>query len=261
MRIVTLLENTACREDLTCEHGLSLYIQTGDLRILFDAGQTDAFAKNAETLGIDLSKVDFAVLSHGHYDHGGGLRRFLEINKTAPVYLHKDAFMPHYNGAEKYIGLDETLLVSDRLIFADDKLEIAPGIILESGDIPLPIPIDPAGLTVLENGQCLPEDFRHEQYLLIEDEGKRICFSGCSHKGILNIAGHFRPDVLIGGFHFMKLTPETDARRLAAAAEELLQYPTTYYTGHCTGAAAFDFMKPIMGDRLNNLTTGAVIKV
>ena len=260
MRIVTLLENTACREDLACEHGLSLYIETGNLRILFDAGQTDAFAVNAEKLGIDLSKVDFAVLSHGHYDHGGGLRRFLEINSTAPIYLHKDAFMPHYNGAEKYIGLDESLLNHPRLVFNDGSLQIAPGITLEC-TIPLPHPIDPAGLTVVENGQYFPEDFRHEQYLIIEEKGKRICFSGCSHKGILNIAGFFRPDALIGGFHFMKLTPETDVPRLTAAAEQLLRYPTAYYTGHCTGAAAYDFMKPIMGDRLNSVTTGTTIEV
>jgi len=260
MRIVTLLENTACREDLACEHGLSLYIETGDLRILFDAGQSGAFADNAEKLGIDLGKVDFAVLSHGHYDHGGGLQRFLEINKTVPVYLRKDTFMPHYNGAEKYIGLDERLMNNPRLIFTEGGLQIAPGITLEC-DIPLPHPIDPAGLTVLENGALHPEDFHHEQYLIIEERGKRICFSGCSHKGILNIAGHFRPDVLIGGFHFMKLTPETDAPRLTAAAEELLLSPTTYYTGHCTGAAAYEFMKSIMGDRLNSVTTGSVIEI
>ena len=260
MRVVTLLENTVCEENLACEHGLSLYIETPQLRILFDAGQTDAFAKNAEMLGVDLSGVDIAVLSHGHYDHGGGLRRFLQINSKAPVYLHKDAFMPHYNGAEKYIGLDESLLENDRLIFTDGTTQLAPGITLQT-QIPAVHPIDPAGLSVLENGQYRPEDFRHEQYLIIEQAGKRICFSGCSHKGILNIAAYFQPDVLVGGFHFMKLSPQTDARRLSAAAEQLLQYPTIYYTGHCTGEAAFDFMKPIMGSRLNALSTGMTLSL
>lgn len=261
MRIVTLLENTACREDLACEHGLSLYIETGEQRILFDAGQTDTFADNAEKLGIDLSKVDFAVLSHGHYDHGGGLKRFLELNKAAPVYVSRDAFMPHYNGAEKYIGLDCSLFDDPRLILAENTLEIAPNIVLHSGSLPLPHPIDPAGLTVWENGEYQPEDFRHEQYLLIEEEEKSVCFSGCSHRGILNIAAYFRPDVLIGGFHLMKLTAQQDAPRLTAAAEELLRYPTTYYTGHCTGAAAYNFMKPIMGMRLNAISTGTIIEI
>ena len=71
MKLVTLMENTTCREDLCCEHGLSLYLETGDHKILFDAGQSGAFAENAEKLGVNLQNVDFAVLSHGHYDHGG----------------------------------------------------------------------------------------------------------------------------------------------------------------------------------------------
>ena len=111
MRIVTLIENTSCQASLCCEHGLSLYIETGKHRILFDAGQTGAFADNAEKLGIDLRTVDLAVLSHGHYDHGGGLKRFLEINHTAPVYLSRNAFGAYYNGTQKYIGLDSAIVV------------------------------------------------------------------------------------------------------------------------------------------------------
>ena len=260
MRIVTLVENTACREDLCCEHGLSLYIETNGLRILFDAGQTDAFAQNAENLGVDLSGVDLAVLSHGHYDHGGGLDRFLQLNRTAPVYVNRNAVRLHYNGTGKYIGLDGSLLDSGRLVFVEDTLQIAPNITLRS-TIPLPHPIDPAGLTVLENGSFQPEDFRHEQYLLICENGKTFCFSGCSHKGILNIAAHFRPDVFVGGFHFMKLTPQTDAPYLESAARELLAYPTVYYPGHCTGSAAFDFMKPILGSRLNSISSGTILEL
>ena len=86
MKITCLLENTASRSDVTPEHGLSLWIETKRHRILFDTGQTDLFAKNADVLQIDLSKADFAVLSHGHYDHGGGLFTFLSKNKTAPVF-------------------------------------------------------------------------------------------------------------------------------------------------------------------------------
>ena len=96
MKIISLLENTSERDDVKTEHGLSLYIETNGHRILFDMGQTDLFYENASTLGVDLSLVDLAVLSHGHYDHGGGLRKFLEVNSTAPIYLRKEAFLPYY---------------------------------------------------------------------------------------------------------------------------------------------------------------------
>ena len=122
MRVVTLIENTAGCPELVCEHGLSFYIETGKHRILFDAGQTDAFAQNAEKLNVDLGSVDFAVLSHGHYDHGGGLQKFLQINQTAPVYLRRDAFLLHQNGQGKNIGLDPQLQASDRLVFTGGRL-------------------------------------------------------------------------------------------------------------------------------------------
>lgn len=250
MKLVTLIENTACREGLVSEHGLSLYLQTGERHILFDAGQSGAFADNAEKLGVDLKAVDFAVLSHGHYDHGGGLARFLQINDHAPVYLNVHAFAPHYNGKEKYIGLDPRLQKNNRLIFTDGAYKIADGLTLHTLSAP---PEDSAGLMVLENGILQPETFRHEQYLLVEEAGKRILISGCSHKGILQIMKHFQPDVLIGGFHFMKVTEED---RLKAAAGELLQYPTIYYTGHCTGERQYAVMKQILGDRLQYLATG-----
>lgn len=263
MKIWTLLENTACREEIQAEHGLSLYIETENCRILFDMGQGEAFGQNGEKLGVDLGSVDLAVLSHGHYDHGGGLGRFLEINHTAPVYLSRDAFAPHYNGTEKYIGLDPALRDNDRLIFVDGTREIGPGITLYacSGWEPV-CPVDPAGLKMEAGGTLCTEDFRHEQYLLIEEAGKRILFSGCSHKGIRNIVRWFRPDVLIGGFHFMKLDPAGDgAKVLEEAARDLLTYPTVYYTGHCTGETQYEYLKERMGDRLQSLSGGKIVEI
>jgi len=253
MRIVTLMENTACREALAAEHGLSLYIETQGRRLLFDAGQSVAFAGNAEKLGIDLARVELAVLSHGHYDHGGGLSRFLEINAAAPVWMNPHAFEPHYNAANKDIGLDPALRGSDRIRFADDGQLLAPGMTLYSR-IDCPYGIRPFGLTM---GKGVPEDFRHEQYLLIEEAGKRILISGCSHRGILNIMEHFRPDVLVGGFHFMKLDP--NGPELGAAAARLQRYPCTYYTGHCTGEPQFTALKAILGQRLQRLSGGVEI--
>ena len=260
MKLVALVENTACRDGLAAEHGLSLYLEVENKKILFDMGQSQAFGDNAERLGIDLSQVDLAVLSHGHYDHGGGLARFLEINEKAPVYLSTHAFGGHYNGQEKYIGLNPALKDSSRLIFVDQVTEIGKGLTLHPGMLlPVRLPIDPAGLTRREGERFLPEDFRHEQYLLIQEGEKRILLSGCSHRGILNIAAHFQPDVLVGGFHFMKLAAEGDT--IQAAAEELLRWPTQYYTCHCTGAAQYEAMKKSMGDRLQYLSAGMTLEL
>lgn len=255
MKITTLMENTACSPEFACEHGLSLYIETGKRKLLFDAGQSGAFAENAGKLGIDLCQVDAFVLSHGHYDHGGGLPRFLEVNRQAMIYVNRFAFEPHYHGREKYIGLNPALEGNSRIFPVGGEVSLGEGLTLYT--LPLP-PMDSAGLTVLRNGRFLPEDFRHEQYLLVEEGGKRILFSGCSHKGILQIVDHFRPDVLIGGFHFMKIEDED---YLKQAAETLLRYPTTYYTGHCTGETQFARMKNIMGERLHYLSAGTQVTV
>ena len=89
MRIAALMENTAVSEEFVCSHGLSLYIETRGHRILFDMGQDGRFLENAKKLGIDIAGVDLAILSHGHYDHGGGLRAFLETNSQALIHIQK----------------------------------------------------------------------------------------------------------------------------------------------------------------------------
>ena len=256
MKLIVLTENTTSDAAIGCEHGLSLYIETGGRRLLFDMGQTALFAENAQRLGVDLAKVDYAVLSHGHYDHGGGLQTFLSLNAAAPVYLSRYAFEPHYNGAEKYIGLDTTLQTNGRLVFTGEEYKIADGLTLFScNDRRRPFDFGSANLNVRQNGRLAPEDFRHEQYLLIEESGRRILISGCSHKGILNIMEWFRPDVLIGGFHLMKL-PCGDL--LQSCAERLNAYPTAYYTCHCTGTAQFAFMRGFM-PQLHYLSAGSVL--
>lgn len=253
MKIVTLLENTTCREDLRREHGLSLYLESQGHRLLFDMGQTDLFAENAQLLEVDLSTVEAAVLSHGHYDHGGGLTRFLQINHHAKVYASTHAFEPHYNAQNRNIGL--TPPDQSRMIFVEKSTTILPGFSLHI--LPQP-PVDTAGLQRMEGGRLVPEDFRHEQYLLVEEDGKRILFSGCTHKGIVQIARAFRPDVLIGGFHLSKIQDESV---LGTIADALLALPTRYYTGHCTGTEQFGYLKQKMGARLEKLATGVQVEL
>jgi len=260
MKIWTLMENTACDPRFRSEHGLSLYIETETHRILFDAGQTGAFADNAQILGIDLAAVDLAVLSHGHYDHGGGFRYFLERNHRAPVYVSRFAFGGHYNAAGKYIGLDPALKETGRLIPVTGNLTLGEGITLRSWeDRNCRVPPESQGLQRMEAGSLVPEDFRHEQYLLVEEKGKRVLLSGCSHRGIANILRWIPCDTLIGGFHLMKQEPEGEMVRNTARLLE--QGHTRYYTGHCTGVAQYAAMKKILGDRLEYLSAGSFLEI
>lgn len=250
MNLTVLTENTTVNPFLIAEHGLSLYIETGKEKILFDMGQSDAFAQNAEHLGIDLGAVTLAVISHGHYDHGGGLKRFLEINQTAPVYLSKFAFQPHFNASGKDIGLNPALQSSSRLVMVEGEHPLAEGITLHTR-IVCAAPIPREGMQA--GNPPAAEDFRHECYVTIKEGEKTILLSGCSHRGIGNIAQFFRPDILIGGFHLMK---EHRREALEETAQTLLSLPTVYYTGHCTGQTQFALLQQRMGPRLHSLSTG-----
>lgn len=258
MKIHVLMENRSSRPELTAEHGLSLLIECRGKCILFDTGASPAFADNAERLGLDLSKVDAAVLSHGHYDHGGGLLRFLRDNHQAPVWVSPHAFDPHFNARGKDIGLPPGLKVHPQIRrVAGEQHTLYEGMTIYSA-VPLPCtyPTEGSGMTAVIDGRSTEDDFRHEQYLLLEEGSRRVLISGCSHRGILNIAAHFRPDVLVGGFHLMRTDPVKDAPRLLEIARQLLAIPAQYHTGHCTGEGVCALLCRLMGERLQTFSTG-----
>ena len=261
MKITVLSENTACLPYIGAEHGLSLYIETQNHKILFDMGQSDAFAQNAKALGVELCAVDIAILSHGHYDHGGGVLRFFEENERAKLYVSDRAFAPHYNGTEKYIGLDPAIRESGRLApTGEEDVPLAPGLTIRKLDSSArECPAFGQGLNVKRGEAFEPDDFAHEQYLEIAEGKKRVLISGCSHRGVLNIAKAFCPDVLVGGLHFMKLDPEGET--LYQMGEALKGTHTVYYTGHCTGETQYEKLRERMGDQLHYLAAGCSIEL
>ena len=127
MRIINLMEDTPGVEGLSYEHGLSFYIETGRHKMLLDTGASPAFIENAKELGIDLTQVDMVVLSHGHYDHAGGIMAFAKMNPSAKIYMQRTSGRDYYNlrdGIEKYIGIDKAILELPQVHFLDGDYRI-----------------------------------------------------------------------------------------------------------------------------------------
>ncbi len=265
MKAVTLVENTCGHESIIAEHGLSIYIETQKHKLLLDTGQTDAIVRNAETLGIDLCAVDTVILSHGHYDHSGGILPFSKINHTAQIIMQSTAAEPHYNG-ERYIGIDTDILNLPNVRLIDGDMQIDDELFLFSGITGRRcFPQGNRKLSCIENGEKSEDDFRHEQCLVITQNGKHWLLSGCAHNGILNILDKYKqlfdsvPDYVITGFHMMKREGEHTTEEKAViihTAQELSKLDTVFYSGHCTGIPAFELMKQIMGNQLIALHSG-----
>ncbi len=275
MKVTLLLENTACRSDLKCEHGLSLHIATDKHRLLFDIGPNAMFLENAEALGVDIRAVDTAVLSHSHNDHCGGLALFCKRNDLAAVYLQTEAWGEYYVVTPKkcaYIGLDKLLhKYESRFRFVDGVTVLDDELTLLSGGFGRDCWSHANDtLRVKTGGDYPPDDFRHEQCLLVTERGKTVLFGGCAHNGIVNILRRAEeilgraPDAVFAGFHLYNPSlAQSEPRELVEAiARELdARKSTRFFTGHCTGQEAFAILKETLGDRLQYMSGGSVFEL
>lgn len=271
MKIVNLVENTPGIPGCGYEHGLSFYIETDRHRLLVDSGATDLFLRNARILGIDLSKVDTMVLSHGHYDHAGGIPAFAELNPDARIYLRGSAGGDYYHlktDSEEYIGIDKEILKLKQCVFVQGDLKIDDELFLYTDISGTRYPAKGnLELKKKVNGEFVQDTFDHEQCLVITQGGKRILLSGCAHNGILNILDRYQeifqsePDMVISGFHLMQRGEysEEEILNIRSIAHALSEMKTIFYTGHCTGEEAYLIMKEIMGERLRMIHSGESI--
>ena len=281
MRATVLVDNIkGC--GLKGEWGLCVYIEYEDKVVLLDTGASDLFVRNAKKLGLDLEKVDFAVLSHAHFDHADGMRPFFEVNKKAPFYLQKGTEENCYEKIwlyRKYIGIPRGILreAGERIRFTEGKFQICPGVWL----LPHTTPgLEAVGrrnhmyLRSSENGgeetdrggrKWRPDDFSHEQSLVFDAEDGLVIFNSCSHGGADNIINEVKAafpgekiKAIIGGFHLFTRREE-EVRELARSirATGIQQV----YTGHCTGDRAYAVLSDELGDMIHQLSCGLVIEL
>lgn len=208
--------------------------------------------------------MDIAVISHGHYDHTGGLLGFFEKNPAADIYIQSSAFGEFYHG-ERYIGIDKRVESMPSVKKIDGDYRIDDELFIFSNITGRRAwPESNRVLSEIKNGQSVQDSFVHEQCLVINENNKEILVSGCAHNGILNIIDRFvaiygsYPYAVLSGFHMMKKDEYTDYELgiIRETAEELKGMPILFYTGHCTGEPAFELMKKIMGDSLIKLHSG-----
>ena len=265
LEITVLIDNIAC-EPLAGEWGLSILIDADGSRILLDTGADEQFAQNALLLGLDPESIDLGVLSHAHYDHADGLEAFFSLNSRASFLIREGTCEDCFGikeGELNYIGIRSGVLERnrERILYVSGVYEIAEGIWLvphrraDYSAIALR-----SDLYRVDHGVRRPDDFSHEQSLVIETEKGLVVFNSCSHAGMANILADIREmlgrdDVYayVGGLHLFKLTDE-EVNALGREIEETsVQH---IFTGHCTGAHASELLKERLGERIEQFYSG-----
>lgn len=274
MRVTVLMENSTPSSRLRARHGLSLWLELADgRRALFDMGPDDGFLANARALGVDVTEADFAVVSHGHYDHGGGLGAFLgacsAAGRKVPVFVREHAFEEHASGTpgrHHAIGLDPALAADPRVRTVGERHALGGGLTLFTTRLRSHSAArSNARLMERRAGALEPDRFLHEQSLLVEEEGRRTLVSGCSHGGILNLMDEAEAiagaplDAVVAGFHLMDPSGGTveDEALTRALAAELAARGAIYLTFHCTGTDAFAILRDGLGGRVRYLHVGS----
>jgi len=249
MKITTLIDNVVYDKYLTGEHGFSVFIEDGKEKILFDTGQTGNFIHNAMVLGIDISEVNSVVISHGHYDHTGGLLDFIKFNKKAKIHIKKEAFYKKYKNRE-FIGIPfSKSIIEERIVYTDKETSLSENVIIVP-DIKIYNEIDThfENMFINDNNNYKEDKFEDEQFLLINNKKGLTIISGCSHRGISNIVKtatdkfNLSIDYLIGGFH-LKNEKEQKVKEIINLIKDF--NIKNIGVSHCTGVEYLALIKDL----------------
>lgn len=277
LKITVLIENSS-RNELLCEHGLSFYIEYHQHHYLLDAGQSDAFMQNAAKLNIDLSKIKYAILSHGHYDHGNGFLPFQE-QYLKPIYMMETGMNQYYSNSKgnlREIGLIEDIIkrYEHTFILLSDLTEIDDFYLLPHSTKMLSCIGSKAGLFKVKADNIVPDDFEHELSVVFKTKKGLVIINSCSHAGLENIVEEVKrafPQekiyAYIGGLHLKKMiNKEETCLYNTDEMNHLCNYIKEndikkIYTGHCTGSVAYDLLSEQLKDIIQPLFSGCVIEV
>jgi 7,8-dihydropterin-6-yl-methyl-4-(beta-D-ribofuranosyl)aminobenzene 5'-phosphate synthase len=275
LQLTTLSEDTAGLRGLMAERGLSILVETDQMSILFDTGQSLSASHNAEQMGIDLRLVDKIVLSHGHFDHTGGLKQILlGMGKEIEVIAHPDIWAAKYNRREgeeaEYIGIPfhrQTLeSLGARFNLSREPVRISDNM-MTTGEIPMTNAyetIEPR-LQVKEGKRFKPDRFLDDQALIITTGAGLVVVLGCAHRGVINTLYHARKLTgveaiygVYGGCHLIDATEERIWLTIAALKELGVQQ---LGLSHCTSLEASAIMAREFGDRFLFNIAGTTISL
>ena len=270
MKIVTLIENIVYRKDLKAEHGLSFLIKTENRHILFDTGQSGEFIENASKMGEDLSLVDTVILSHGHYDHAGGLSAFLNMNQHAKLYMKRPALETKYSkssGEIRSIGIPSDLTpFMHRICFVDEAVELDSSmVILGNIERTTSYETENSKLLIEQSGNYTPDPFNDELVLYIKQNNELTIVSGCSHRGMINtinsIMAHSGLNsirLFIGGTHLNG----APSHRLEATTQALAEMKIQQLMpNHCTGIQAYIHLEKNLTAMTLYASTGTIVTI
>lgn len=255
IRIQIVVDNEA-QEGLQAEHGFALWLEVDEHKILFDTGQKDALIHNAEKLNLDLGEVDTLILSHGHYDHTGGLADVLSCNHHVDVYCHAAAFLPRYsidNGIAKPVKMTTRAMSSigslpeERLHWVTKSIKTSKAVTL-TGEIPRNVDFETTGGAFYFDRDGKRTDAIVDDMALWVNSSKGlvICI-GCCHAGIINTLNHIKAvsrskkiHTLIGGLHLKSANEQRLQKTIDFLKHEKIE---NIITCHCTGDIAHQQLK------------------
>ncbi|SFM91116.1 MBL fold metallo-hydrolase [Thermodesulforhabdus norvegica] len=276
-RITVVCENSVSRPGFLGEHGFAAYVKTPDDTILFDTGQGFTLVPNSLRLQIDLRRVDKVALSHGHFDHTGGLLAFLGLKGPCTIIAHSDVLSERFRmmpvaGEEKPMSIGipwyESYLTSRgaRFQWVSEWSEISPGVFI-TGEVPRKTSFetgDPKFLVRDDDG-FVPDPFRDDYSLVLDTPKGLVVILGCAHSGIINILNHVRDKTgkreiyaVLGGTHLDFTSPE----QLNSTVEALGDFSIEKIAvSHCTGQKAAARLYAEFGDRFDFAPVGYTIEV